>query len=109
MSARITSINRTASIWLSANMFGVGLFLTVGSALWPIVGLEGCIDSGYAFTALLAWPALILIGTAILASSVIAACSWRTHHGLRVVAIATSLMLALATAYHLHRTFGVTC
>jgi hypothetical protein len=106
----ITSMNRTALIWLTANMFGIGLFLAVGSAVWPIVDLENCgVDSGYGFTALLAWPAMILIGTAVLASSVIAACSWRTNHALRVVAISTPLIFVLVTAYDLHRTFWANC
>ena len=110
MLARITSIDRTALVWLTANVFGIGLFLVIGSALWPIPDLENCgLDSGYSFTALLVWPALIFIGTAILASSGIAACSWRTNHALRVVAISTPLMLALVTAYDLYRTYWASC
>ena len=107
---RFTSTNRTPLIWLTANMFGIGLFFLVGSALWPISGLGNCeVDSGYAFTALLAWPALIFIGAAILASSVLAACAWRTNRALRIVAIATPLMLAVAAAYDFHRTFWANC
>ena len=103
-------MNRSSLIWFSANICGVGLFLAVGSALWPTVGLDGCgIDSGYGFTALLAWPALMIIGAAVLASAVVAASSWSTNYSRRVVAVSALLLLALATAYDLHRTFGVNC
>jgi hypothetical protein len=105
---RSFAANRTAHIWLALNVAGIGVFLAAGSILWPDAGLEHCApDFGDSLNAMMVLPALIFLGVILLSSAVVAGCSWRTNPALRIVAVSTPLILVLAAAYDLHRTFRV--